>query len=999
MLIVVDTATKPQTTTQSGTTIKGESASSATLLVKRKGEEKMRIGGYFGFKVKSGMLPCEAEGKGLERAVEHWDHYIRENENRTVCLVDNSPVVQCAKKLARGEYSQSPRLQSFLFLLNSKNIVIQHNSAKIPNKLIETADWGSRNQVDCKPDSNHPNLHESCPYCQFAWKNDDISFASVKNVTLPGDFNSHQNAKLPGDFNSHQHVTLPSDLTEYCHSFMSEVTDYASVPFKSKQTWINLQKTCNDMRKAVAHIKAGTKPSPKEKNIRVSRFYIQHCKVDKDGLLIHEKQVALESKPRRLIVVPQSYLRGLIWQLHSYCDAHSSEYQTEKIFSRVFWGLHVKEIIKDVVSSCTVCLSTKSFPKHMPEYITETKPVSINTEFAADVMVRGGKFLILREVLTSHTSSMKVANEKGDTLKEALLVLLSNHKSRKKISIRSDNQTGFASLVNDKLLTKLNIEIILGDPKNINKNPVAERAIREIEDEIIKIQSADKEITPAVLAQATMTVNNKLRYLGYSSNELYTNTNHFTGEKLELSDSQLSDLQFENRSKSHVPSAMFKSTEVGRKTVHPIVDKGDIVMIKSERNKNECRKKYLVIELLKEKRAVIVQKFLENQLRNKKYKVKIEDIILVEKCSERANLTDNGPNDPSHLVFQNTDEKNMSETELQEPQPEDEFEEDNDDQNEDNDVQNEDDDDQNEDNDDHNENQMRTRNKPRIDYSILHRSGEKVLTGNIKIDYSNVCDYCYSKSFSNFYHSKNICERLKLLYDNDTADEEEEEPFVFIHTHQDQSFSNFFPGSQNNCNVLPGSNNSANVVEEETLPSRLEVGVQVPEDDEPKHKIDAAIKIQKWWKQKMNNKIDEIWDNSLDPPNWNHYFPPTLPVSFSESSLTTEFPHDLVTLGKIYPYHKFLSSTQLTENVGEILLLSSFEENSRSSNDEVFMSPDQVEHYGETEEKGVKVNCDENVTAKNCCCAKYCKNYAKTRWRTYEVEPRRPHTRSMTAMQ
>ena len=102
--------------------------------------------------------------------------------------------------------------------------------------------------------------------------------------------------------------------------------------------------------------------------------------------------------------------------------------------------------------------------------------------------------------------------------------------------------------MSDKLLAKLNIELILGDPKNIDKNPVAERAIREIEDESIKIQSADKEITPAILAQATMTVNNKLRYLGYSSNELYTNTNNFTGEKLELSDAQLSDLQYENRS-------------------------------------------------------------------------------------------------------------------------------------------------------------------------------------------------------------------------------------------------------------------------------------------------------------------------------------------------------------------------------------------------------------------------------------------------------------------
>ena len=145
LLIVVDTATKPEEITSTSINpITGESASSATLLVRRKGDPGLKIGGYFGFKVKSGMLPCEAEAKGLQRAVEHWDHYIRENENPTTCLVDNSPVVQCAKKLSNGEYSESPRLQSFLYLLNSKNLNIQHNSAKIPNKLIEGVDWGSR---------------------------------------------------------------------------------------------------------------------------------------------------------------------------------------------------------------------------------------------------------------------------------------------------------------------------------------------------------------------------------------------------------------------------------------------------------------------------------------------------------------------------------------------------------------------------------------------------------------------------------------------------------------------------------------------------------------------------------------------------------------------------------------------------------------------------------------------------------------------------------------
>ena len=88
------------------------------------------------------MLPYEAEAKGLARAVEHWDHYIREELYTTTCFVDNNPVVRCAKKLANGEYSESPRLQSFLYLLFSKNLNIQHNSDKIPNKLIESEDWG-----------------------------------------------------------------------------------------------------------------------------------------------------------------------------------------------------------------------------------------------------------------------------------------------------------------------------------------------------------------------------------------------------------------------------------------------------------------------------------------------------------------------------------------------------------------------------------------------------------------------------------------------------------------------------------------------------------------------------------------------------------------------------------------------------------------------------------------------------------------------------------------
>ena len=51
--------------------------------------------------------------------------------------------------------------------------------------------------------------------------------------------------------------------------------------------------------------------------------------------------------------------------------------------------------------------------------------------------------------------------------------------------IRTDPAPGFKALVNDQLLNRRRISIELGRSKNVNKNPVAERAIQELEDEIL----------------------------------------------------------------------------------------------------------------------------------------------------------------------------------------------------------------------------------------------------------------------------------------------------------------------------------------------------------------------------------------------------------------------------------------------------------------------------------------------------------------------------------
>ena len=52
--------------------------------------------------------------------------------------------------------------------------------------------------------------------------------------------------------------------------------------------------------------------------------------------------------------------------------------------------------------------------------------------------------------------------------------------------IRTDPAPGLRALVNDPLLKTYRITIELGQAKNPNKNPVAERAVQELETELLR---------------------------------------------------------------------------------------------------------------------------------------------------------------------------------------------------------------------------------------------------------------------------------------------------------------------------------------------------------------------------------------------------------------------------------------------------------------------------------------------------------------------------------
>ena len=89
------------------------------------------------------------------------------------------------------------------------------------------------------------------------------------------------------------------------------------------------------------------------------------------------------------------------------------------------------------------------------------------------------------------------------------------------------------------MLTSLNIQLEIGDPKNINKNPVSECAISETLEELAKLQPTGGAVSELTLAMAMSALNSKIRNSGFSSTEVITKRDMLTGIPLDISDEAL----------------------------------------------------------------------------------------------------------------------------------------------------------------------------------------------------------------------------------------------------------------------------------------------------------------------------------------------------------------------------------------------------------------------------------------------------------------------------
>ena len=301
----------------------------------------------------------------------------------------------------------------------------------------------------------------------------------------------------------------------------------------------------------------------------------------------------------------------------------------KQVAHRYFFALDLDSTIEKVSSQCHLCASVSKFQHFRVQQSTESPPEGIGVNFACDVLRRETQFIfVLRETVTSYTWTKIIANEKKDTLLSALIQLIVHVKPlhSSQITVRVDPAPGFTSLKTDPLLAEHGIMLDIGRSKNTNKNPVAERAVQELEYELVKQNPRGGSITDALLATATSQLNSRLRYSGLSAREMLFQRDQFSNHQIPVCDVSNIATQHNNRKSNHAHSEKAKAPlKLYNKSSN--INIGDLVYVNDDYNKHKPRDRYIVTNI--DSQFVHLRKFAGNQFRLSTYKVKPSQCIKV----------------------------------------------------------------------------------------------------------------------------------------------------------------------------------------------------------------------------------------------------------------------------------------------------------------------------------------------------------------------------------
>ena len=559
----------------------------ATMYVSR--NDELLLAEFFNVKLKANQskwLPCEKEALCISSAIAHFAPFIIQSHHTVNILTDSKPCVQAYQKLLRGEFSSSARVATFLSNASRYRVKISHirGVSNIPT------DYASRNPIEC--------VDSSCQICKFNCESEEIT---VRTVTV-------------------------SDI----------INGSARMPFTNRVAWLEAQHECLDLRRTYGYLVHGTRPQKKNTRVGDVKRYLRVASVASDGLLCVDDSAPFQRVTQR-IIIPRSLVPGLLTAVHLRFS-HPSPHQMKQLVSRYFFALDLDQSVADMCNSCHQCVSLKTVPNQLVQQSSEPPPSSAYVSYSADVMKQNRQLiLVLRETVSSFTSTMLITSETGPVLREAVIQLSCHMRphTERRIVIRTDPAPGFQSIVDDPMLARLNISIDIGFRKNKNKNPVIDRGIQELELELLRITPEGGPYSASTIAVATHTMNGRIRHHGLSAYEVFTQRDQISGDPIPVSDQQLILKQQLMRSQNHSSSALSKSRGKGMQIEK--FDIGDIVYIKSESDKCKARDKYMVISI--SSKSAELRKFTSKLFRKQAYTVALHDILPVRSTTLRPPIS------------------------------------------------------------------------------------------------------------------------------------------------------------------------------------------------------------------------------------------------------------------------------------------------------------------------------------------------------------------------
>ena len=344
--------------------------------------------------------------------------------------------------------------------------------------------------------------------------------------------------------------------------------------------------------------------------------------------------------------MPRQILDGLLTALHIQLS-HPSSHQLKQVAKRHLFALDLDKAIDHVTQGCHCCTALRQAPRLRVDQTSCPPPDTVGISFAADVLKRSRQLvLVVRECVTAFTSTALIDNEQHQTLRDALIRLCIPLRplDGPMAIIRTDPASGFKALANDDLLLHHRLKLEPGDAKNANKNPVAERAVQELERELVRLDSTGGQVSQVDLATATATLNSRLRSRGLSAREMWFQRDQFTNHQISTSDQHLITKQHEQRSTNHPYSAKSKVpvADVSPTSLCP-VEVGDLVYLYSDGNKVRSRDRYLVVSV--DGQWCNVRKFAGAQLRSARYRVRKSDCFRVPSDLADPSRRDQVPTD------------------------------------------------------------------------------------------------------------------------------------------------------------------------------------------------------------------------------------------------------------------------------------------------------------------------------------------------------------------